>query len=324
MDLPTVLDDLQRSRRQLLLGLAGTAAVGLGTLVLPPLGAIGASVATAGSPLGGPLFPGLAGETVSVGVIVGGVLASLPLAGVLLGGSLFWHRRVARALRQQGIDDPALGILAPARLVAAPGLIGAAVLALVLPLVWLMPTPDTDDVLGNILAAAVLVSPLLGPVLGLLIGVRRGLDGPTTRAWHAQRLTLADVEPTLSAFPLIARTPRAVIRAELLRRAGRLDEADVLLRTYLEQVAVGPSQALVTWAEVLRDAGRLDEAAERAAAAAILVPVDLRALETLAAVLDAQGRRGDADRIREQALATRQSFFGLVFRGERAASQPAT
>lgn len=305
LDLPALMDDVVRGRQQLLLGLAATTVLAVGTLLGAVVGPVVASATVDGS-----VVPeGL----VSAGVAVASLAVSAPLSLFMLGGSVVWHRRVRAALVRVGVEGPAVGILAPARLVAVPLALGLGLTAVLLPVPFVLPVPDAANIVGNALYAVTWVLPAIGPVVGLVIGWRRGIDRSATAAHRAGTLDLGALSETeIAAFPLVDRAPRTVRAAELLRRAGRLGEADALLRAYLEQVGVAPLTALVTWARIHDDAGRVAAAERCLAEAARLVPIDLRALRALAGLRRARGLDDDARAIEDVIAAIRYGNLGFA------------
>jgi hypothetical protein len=313
-DVEAFLERVQRARRTLVAGATLTALATAWTLVVPVVGGAGLSVLTSGSRFtaGMRLWQGIPEAWATAMVGAGSLVVSLPLAFLLLGGSAVWHLRVRRALREVGIPRPALGILAPARLVAVPTLVGVALTALVAPVPFLLGPPPPGDLMAAAVRGMAWMAPLLGPLLGLWIGWRRGIDGRLTARLRAGGLTRDDLGEDARAFPLVRRWPRAVLRAELLRRDGALTEADAVLRAYLERVGVSPGRALRTWARVRRDRGDRSGAEACARAAAWLVPVDRDALDLLAELRRAAGAPDEAERIEAEAEAIHQASFGLV------------
>lgn len=314
VNLEALIDQVQGRRRQLLVGVVGTGLLGLGTAVGPFMGSMMVSLLVSGSPLtGGPVVDLGLSETQLVSLVgFGSLLVSGPLCLAMLWGSWIWHRLVRDEAIAAGVETPAVGIAAPARLIAIPGIVGLVLTGLLVPLVFVLPTPDSSDILGNALAGAAILAPLLGPLIALLIAWRRGFDSEGTRRYRRGELALDDLpaEP-LAAFPMIARRPRSLVRAELLLEAGRLDEADALVRRYLETVGVSLHRALILWSRVHRAAGRHQQAEEALAAAARLVPVDATPFRELAGLRRDRGLAADADRLEAEAAVLAGGLFRL-------------
>ena len=263
VDVVILAQEVQRRRQTLLVGTLGILVLGVGTLAGPFVGSMMVSITMSGSPFfGGPLVEtGLSDRALTTIVGLGSVLVSGPLCLAMLAGSWVWHHQVRVEAERAGIDRPALGIAAPARLVAWPFVIGVALTALLVPVPLLIPTPDSSDILGNALAGGALLTPLLGPLIGLLVGWRRGVDTSLSEAWQQGTLSLDDLDSDeIAAFPMIARAPRTLRRVELLRDAGRHDEAEAALHRYLTDVGVGLHRGLLLLAEVREAGGRTEDA----------------------------------------------------------------
>lgn len=291
------------SRQQLVLGVAALVALTFGTIVGTVVGPFVASAMLGADVVPTAFVPAV---TAAASLFVSG-----PLCVFMLGLSFIWHRRVRTGLEAVGVRSPAVGIRAPARMVAFPMLLGLGLTAILFVASWNLPQPDSTDMLGSALGGIALLVPAVGPLVGLLIGWRRGLDGPLTAKRQAKELALADLDgEAVAAFPLVDRQPRSLIRADLLRQEGRLDEADSLVKSYLLEVGVSPVFALLTWSDIHRDAGRLDEAERCLAEGARLVPIDLRCLSALADLRRSRGDEADAADIQGLVDAVRYSALG--------------
>lgn len=306
IDVHHLLDDVHRGRRTVVATAVVLVALFVGTLIGPLAG----GAAAAGL---APIFgAGISDEALNTAVLLGSFVFSVPISAFLLGWSFVWHLRVRGALQTLGVERPAVGILQPARFVAVPLAVSVGVASLVLPVAWFLPWPPAGSVAAVVVGGLVVVWMTLGPLVGLLVGVRRGLDRAATARFHAGELSLDDVPDDGRTFPLIARRARRVIRAELLRRAGRLEEAGQTLQAHAARSGVGAQETLLAWARVHRDAGRQDLAEQSLAAAARLVPIDLSALRLLAEMRREAGQVDEARHIEQEVAAIREGNLGLV------------
>jgi len=304
------LTDVTASRQRLVLAFALGAVLVAGALIGALLGPLVLSMIVDGSVVSEGVF--------SIGVALASLFVSGPLCLFMLMSSFVWHRRVRDALQAVGVERPAVGIWAPTRLVAGPIAIGL-VLTLALTAVPLsLPAPDAGDLVGSALRGVSWLAPTLGLLLGLLIGWRRGFDSRASAALGRGELTSdALVKEAISAFPLIDRRPRALVCAEMLRREGRLDEAEQRVRAYAQTVGVSPVRILLYWARILRDLERTLEAEQCLAQAARLVPFNTGALVELAEIRRLQGREADSLDIEATIDAIRGSSIGWLGRGDQ-------
>jgi len=314
VDVESLMHEVQRRRQLLVVGTLGTLLLGIGTLFGPFLGSMVVSVTVSGSTWTGPPLVqlGLSDRELNALVGLGSLLVSGPLCLALLTGSWVWHRQVRQEAERAGIDHPALGIAAPARLVAWPVGLGVVLTLVLLPVPLILPTPEGSDILGNALAGGALLTPLLGPLVGLLVGWRRGVDAQGTARWKAGELTLQHLGDQPAAFPMIGRVPRSLRRVQLLVDAGELEQAEAHLLEYLRTVGVGLHRALLLLADVHLAAGRTARAEHALASAARLVPVDVTPLRRLAQLRRTQGHEAEAGRLEDFARALRGSLFGLA------------
>jgi hypothetical protein len=307
IDGPALFAALHRRRRALLAGLAGLA-LSMGLAITGPI--FGAFAASRIADLLGPALVHWP-EVARLGVIyAGSLLWSLPFGTALVVASAVWHRSVAHAARTAGIEDPATGILGPARTFVLPaglaivGLVGAVAVGL-----QVVAARAADPELPVwIFLWLVSLAPAVAP--GLVWAGIRLQDRRLTRRLREGTLRASDLQPDDRPFPLVGAEPRGVVAARLWLAEGELERAERAIVAHLQNHGVSVRSSLVLYGDIQRARQEIQHAAQIYAAAAWLDPFQTAALRRLGE-LELPGSGLDVSAWQAEVAALETGWFGV-------------